>query len=119
MNYYFNYLLSETPDDFGHFGRFLQLADSRRAVHVGNLTFNDGKEVEKHLLEDVMKSVKPWMEVLMEEYRWVAVALSAPVGFALILHFGHSHKRLPGQKQMQPPFKMLVPRHKQVVLNVY
>lgn len=34
----------------------------RRAIHVGNLTFHDGSEVETHLLEDIMKSVKPWIE---------------------------------------------------------
>ena len=37
--------------------------------HVGNLTFHDGSLVEKHLLEDVMKSIKPWLGVLMDNYR--------------------------------------------------
>lgn len=41
----------------------------RRAIHVGNLTFHDGSEVEKHLVQDVMKSIKPWLGVLMDNYR--------------------------------------------------
>lgn len=41
----------------------------RRAIHVGNLTFNDGSKVERHLLQDIMKSIKPWLGVLMDNYR--------------------------------------------------
>ena len=37
---------------------------------MGNLTFNSGVEVEKHLVQDVMKSVKPWLETLIEKYRY-------------------------------------------------
>lgn len=47
----------------------MTLPQVRRAIHVGNLTFHSGAEVEKHLLEDVMKSVKPWLSVLMDNYR--------------------------------------------------
>lgn len=47
----------------------MTLPQVRRAIHVGNLTFHSGEEVEKHLLEDVMKSVKPWLSVLMDNYR--------------------------------------------------
>ena len=41
----------------------------RRAIHVGNLTFHDGSQVEKHLIQDVMKSIKPWLGELMDNYR--------------------------------------------------
>ena len=42
---------------------------TRRSIHVCNLTFNSGVEVEKHLIQDVMKSVKPWIETLIEKYK--------------------------------------------------
>lgn len=57
------------PEDQEYFGPFVTLPLVRRAIHVGNLTFHDGSEVEQHLLEDVMKSIKPWLGVLMENYR--------------------------------------------------
>jgi hypothetical protein len=41
----------------------------RKAIHVGNLTYNDGTAVEKHLLNDVMDSVKPWITTLMDNYK--------------------------------------------------
>ena len=40
----------------------------RRSIHVGALPFNDGKEVERHLMADVMQSVKPRVEHLLERY---------------------------------------------------
>ena len=69
FHYYFNYLITENPEDQGYYNNFLQLPNVRKAIHVGNLTFNDGQEVEKHLLLDVMQSVKPWIEDLIEHYR--------------------------------------------------
>nr|AKO90271.1 cathepsin A2 [Tigriopus japonicus] len=69
FNYYFNYLMTSSPPEFSYFGKFLQTTDIRKAIHVGNLTYNDGLTVEKHLMEDVMKSVKPWIEELLEHYK--------------------------------------------------
>ncbi|XP_063054561.1 probable serine carboxypeptidase CPVL [Engraulis encrasicolus] len=66
---YFNYMQCTEPADQEFFSSFVTLASVRRSIHVGNLTFNDGSEVEKHLLEDVMKSIKPWLAVLMDHYR--------------------------------------------------
>lgn len=57
------------PEDQGYFSPFVTLPQVRRAIHVGNLTFHNGVDVEKHLLEDVMKSIKPWLGVLMDNYR--------------------------------------------------
>ncbi|KAH0627357.1 hypothetical protein JD844_002955 [Phrynosoma platyrhinos] len=42
------------PEDQEYFGEFLALTEVRKSIHVGNLTFHDGSEVEKHLLEDVL-----------------------------------------------------------------
>ncbi|MGH0123188.1 UNVERIFIED_CONTAM: hypothetical protein FKN15_013692 [Acipenser sinensis] len=66
---YFNFLQCQEPVDQSYFGKFLSLSEVRKSIHVGNLTFHDGSEVEKHLLEDVMKTIKPWLAVLMDNYR--------------------------------------------------
>lgn len=47
-----------------YFMKYINLASVRRAIHVGNLTFNDGSAVEQHLIPDVMQSVKPWIETV-------------------------------------------------------
>ncbi len=44
-----------------------ELFCSYRAIHVGNLTYNDGVIVEKHLINDVMQSVKPWIETIIDK----------------------------------------------------
>ena len=41
---------------------------TRREIHVGNLTFHDGQKVEQFLIEDIMKSVKPWIEEVYNNY---------------------------------------------------
>ncbi|XP_043922753.1 probable serine carboxypeptidase CPVL [Protopterus annectens] len=66
---YFNFLQCQEPPEQEYFGKFLSFPEVRKSIHVGNLTFNDGTEVEKHLLEDVMKTIKPWLAVLMDNYR--------------------------------------------------
>ncbi|GAA6086288.1 probable serine carboxypeptidase CPVL [Tachysurus ichikawai] len=66
---YFNYMQCQEPEDQEYFSRFVTLPTVRSSIHVGNLTFHDGSEVEKHLLQDVMKSIKPWLGVLMDNYR--------------------------------------------------
>lgn len=59
----------QEPEDQEYFSRFVTLSVVRISIHVGNLTFHDGSEVEKHLLQDVMKSIKPWLGILMDNYR--------------------------------------------------
>jgi len=69
FHYYFNYLVTKDPEDQAYYAKFLQLPQVRKAIHVGNLTFNNGQDVEKHLLSDVMQSVKPLVEDLKDHYR--------------------------------------------------
>ena len=39
----------------------------RKGIHVGNLSYSDvAAVVEQHLMEDVMQSVKPWLEQLID-----------------------------------------------------
>lgn len=68
FTFYFNYLHSKgRANDF--MGTYIQLAEVRKAIHVGNLTFHTDNRVEEHLKEDMMQSVKPWVEVLLEKYK--------------------------------------------------
>ncbi|CAL4099750.1 unnamed protein product, partial [Meganyctiphanes norvegica] len=69
LNFYFNYLMMEEPKDMDYWGDFINKPTVRRAIHVGNLTFNDGSKVEQMLLEDIMKSVKPWIQEIMDNYK--------------------------------------------------
>jgi len=40
----------KSPEDFGYYGAFIEKADVRKEIHVGNLTYNDGSLVEKYLI---------------------------------------------------------------------
>ncbi|XP_025093582.1 probable serine carboxypeptidase CPVL [Pomacea canaliculata] len=66
---YYNFLHTQSPTQYDYYGTFLADPLVRRAIHVGNLTYNDGLAVETHLLEDIMASVKPWIAVLMDNYK--------------------------------------------------
>lgn len=66
---YYNFLRTEEPKEYDYYGNYLADPAVRRAIHVGNLTYNDGSIVEKHLLNDVMASVKPWIAVIMDNYK--------------------------------------------------
>ncbi|GBP23882.1 Venom serine carboxypeptidase [Eumeta japonica] len=67
FEFYFNYLHTKDPEnsDFGH---MLQKSSTRRAIHVGNLPFHNGSEVEEHLKSDVMQSVAPLVSELLNHY---------------------------------------------------
>ncbi|GAB0086714.1 Carboxypeptidase [Sergentomyia squamirostris] len=70
---YFNYLRNaDSPIDDKNMGDFLQRADVRKAIHVGNNTFHDTSgenKVEEHLKRDVMDSVATWVSDLLTNYR--------------------------------------------------
>lgn len=66
---YFNYLMTTSSPDENNFYQYLALPEVRKAIHVGGLPFNNGTIVEKHLMEDMMQSVKPWVTHLMNNYR--------------------------------------------------
>ena len=68
-HYYFNYLLTKEPKEFGFYGDLISKPEVRKAIHVGSLTHNNGTVVEKHLVNDMMQSVKPWIQAVMEHYK--------------------------------------------------
>lgn len=65
---YFNFLRPNPDTNEDNHVEFLQLDDTRRALHVGSNILSNGAGVEPHLYNDMLQSVKPWIEVLLEEY---------------------------------------------------
>ncbi|XP_050074545.1 venom serine carboxypeptidase [Anopheles maculipalpis] len=71
---YFNYLETVPDPADEYMGKFLQLPETRRAIHVGNNSFHDlegENKVEDHLKLDVMQSVMPYLNELLHSYRVV------------------------------------------------
>ena len=60
------YLLMDNVSDYSYYPGYLEKPETRSGIHVGNLTYNSGEEVEKHLLADIMQSTKPWIEELID-----------------------------------------------------
>ncbi|XP_074658819.1 putative serine carboxypeptidase CPVL isoform X2 [Tubulanus polymorphus] len=68
--FYYNYLLTQEPDSFEYYNKYVALSSVRKAIHVGRLNYNDGKTVETHLMVDVLQSVKPWVvQILNNNYK--------------------------------------------------
>lgn len=65
---YYNFLADGEPAELNYWSEYVTRAGERRAIHVGNSTFHDGAKVEEFLEEDIMQSVKPWIEELLENY---------------------------------------------------
>ena len=67
LNFYYNFLISEQPKDFDYYISYLQQPFVRKAIHVGNLTYDaESTVVHDHLNDDMAKSVKPWVEELLD-----------------------------------------------------
>lgn len=69
-------VILQSPIEFSYYNRLLELTDVRKAIHVGNVTYNSGVAVEKHLIGDVMQSVAPWLAETMNYYKVRAVCSS-------------------------------------------
>lgn len=70
LNFYYNYLMSQQPPEFDNYPKLLQQAHVRRAIHVGNLTYDGiSMTVHEHLNDDMAKSIKSWLVTLMENYK--------------------------------------------------
>lgn len=65
MNYYYNIRYDRDPNMFGDWRKYVQTTEMRAALHVGQRTLNQPKLVEQHLLDDIMKSVSPWLSELL------------------------------------------------------
>jgi len=69
FKFYFNYLHTKDDSPYGDLNEYLSKDVLRRHIHVGELPFNTDSKVETFLRNDVMQSVKPWIEVLLENYK--------------------------------------------------
>ncbi|GFT56663.1 probable serine carboxypeptidase CPVL [Nephila pilipes] len=88
----YNYLVTNWPDNYFHYVNYISSPEFKKAVHVGNTTFSDGTEAQKHLLLDIMKSVKSKVAVLMDNYRVLFYngQLDLVVPYPLTLNFLYS-----------------------------
>ena len=67
LTFYYNYLLSKQPREFENYPKFLQKPEVRRAIHVGDLQYDDiSMTVHEHLNDDMLKTIRPWLETLLE-----------------------------------------------------
>ena len=78
--------LHQEPEEFNYYGNYLAKPEVRAAIHVGNLTYNSGTQVEIHLMNDIMDTVKPWITTLMENYKVASVRLSVCLSVGLLVH---------------------------------
>ena len=71
LTFVYNYLLQGQPDAFKYYPKFLNLPEVRKMIHVGSLPYDDvSTTVYENLKKDIPKSIKPWLETLLEsEYR--------------------------------------------------
>ena len=54
---YFNYLLTNEPEDQGYFIPFVTRADRRKQIHVGNISYgSQSSTVESMLLNDIVSN---------------------------------------------------------------
>ncbi|XP_037561427.2 probable serine carboxypeptidase CPVL [Dermacentor silvarum] len=88
----YNFLQVEerTRRDIELYRSFVATHEFRRAVHVGNVAFNSGREVASHLLADVMRSVKPsFVSLLERDYKVLVYSgqLDAVVPHSLAVNF--------------------------------
>ncbi|CAF3370797.1 unnamed protein product [Rotaria sp. Silwood2] len=75
---YFNYLLTDEPEDQGYFVPFVTRADRRKQIHVGNISYGSQSDtVEKMLLNDVMQSMA-----------WKVAAI-ANANYSVMIYNGH------------------------------
>lgn len=68
-DYYFNYMQIEDDGSDAGMMKFLKRTDVRKAIHVGNLAFNDGAKVEEYMKLDIMDTVAPLITELLSKYR--------------------------------------------------
>ncbi|XP_031827674.1 venom serine carboxypeptidase [Nomia melanderi] len=70
FDFYFNYLYNEDPSKADYMSEWLQKPESRKAIHVGNCSFNvEAKTVEEHLKGDVMQSLAILITDLTKHYK--------------------------------------------------
>ncbi|CAH1392267.1 unnamed protein product [Nezara viridula] len=86
----YNYLQMDRFDPEGIFSDYLRTDIVRKSIHVGKHIFHgQDYSVYNYLLNDKMQSVKPWVEVLLENYRvmFYSGQLDIIVAYPLTMNF--------------------------------
>ncbi|KAJ6640697.1 Venom serine carboxypeptidase [Pseudolycoriella hygida] len=89
---YYNYLITTGDDSDARMGEFVQQAETRKAIHVGNYTFHDSdgaNKVAEYLNDDIMDSVKDWLIELLDNYKVLMYngQLDILVGYPLTINY--------------------------------
>jgi len=66
MRYYYNVLMDREPAFLDDWKQFVERPSVRAALHVGQRPINSFAVVNQHLLEDMMRSVAPWLAALLD-----------------------------------------------------
>jgi len=83
---YYAYDEDHQPEDMQYYFLYLNQPAVRSAIHVGSLRFREGNfAVVSHLMRDYMKSVKPWIEELLEG------------GYSVVIYNGQQSLMIPFQ----------------------
>ncbi|KAJ8687305.1 hypothetical protein QAD02_023099 [Eretmocerus hayati] len=70
FDFYFNFLHTKDSNSSDWFAQWVQRPDVRKAIHVGNATFNtETKAVEEHLKNDIAQSVTFFVSDLLQHYK--------------------------------------------------
>jgi len=69
---YFNYLLTQEPEDQGYYVRFITHPQRRKQIHVGNLSYGSQSDtVEKMLMNDIVRRKKKLETILNFSFKHV------------------------------------------------
>lgn len=68
--FYFNFLQTTAPEEYGFYKQYITSAQSRRAIHVGNRTYHGGEKVKPYLKKDVVaSSSREKIAFLLDHYK--------------------------------------------------
>ncbi|XP_032691604.1 venom serine carboxypeptidase [Odontomachus brunneus] len=110
FDFYYNYLTAEGNNNSDTLMyELIQRADIRRAIHVGNITFNvETQIVEENLKGDVMQSVADLLTDLLQHYRVLIYngQLDIIVAYPLTENYLRNLKWSGSKKYMKVPRKL-------------
>jgi vitellogenic carboxypeptidase-like protein len=70
FDFYFNYLHNKDSNSSNWFAEWVQKADVRKAIHVGNYSFStEAQKVEEHLRADITQSATFFISDLLQHYK--------------------------------------------------
>ncbi len=67
-SYTLDWTTCDEPPETQDYADYVNLADTRSAIHVGDVQFGDDGEVYNNLIGDIVKSQRETVEALLEEY---------------------------------------------------